>query len=275
MIDESGFLPAPLPSNESRRLEAVRRTGVMDVANADLFIVYNELAKQISKMPVSYTGLIDENRQYFLCHIGLPSDLPESAPRENTFCQYALNSTEPLIVTDMQKDHRFKNHPIVTGEPFVRFYGGFPIVTQGGLVLGTLCVVDYIKDASLDSEQIDLLVKLTGRLAHQLETQSAQREITASKTIDLLTKIQKNLPDFTIKDTIFFLTLIEGRNLSNEARDALVKRELLDKNGLMTLLGRKVQKEIGLDSGIYRRLSIAPDNIQENLDNMLGELGKI
>ena len=275
MIDESGFLPAPLPSNESRRLEAVRRTGVMDVANADLFIVYNELAKQISKMPVSYTGLIDENRQYFLCHIGLPSDLPESAPRENTFCQYALNSTEPLIVTDMQKDHRFKNHPIVTGEPFVRFYGGFPIVTQGGLVLGTLCVVDYIKDASLDSEQIDLLVKLTGRLAHQLETQSAQREITASKTIDLLTKIQKNLPDFTIKDTIFFLTLIEGRNLSNEARDALVKRELLDKNGVMTLLGRKVQKEIGLDSGIYRRLSIAPDNIQENLDNMLGELGKI
>ena len=275
MIDESGFLPAPLPSNESRRLEAVRRTGVMDVANADLFIVYNELAKQISKMPVSYTGLIDENRQYFLCHIGLPSDLPESAPRENTFCQYALNSTEPLIVTDMQKDHRFKNHPIVTGEPFVRFYGGFPIVTQGGLVLGTLCVVDYIKDASLDSEQIDLLVKLTGRLAHQLETQSAQREITASKTIDLLTKIQKNLPDFTIKDTIFFLTLIEGRNLSNEARDALVKRELLDKNGVMTLLGRKVQKEIGLDSGIYRRLSIAPDNIQENLDNMLGELGKV
>lgn len=275
MIDESGFLPAPLPSNESRRLEAVRRTGVMDVANADLFIVYNELAKQISKMPVSYTGLIDENRQYFLCHIGLPSDLPESAPRENTFCQYALNSTEPLIVTDMQKDHRFKNHPIVTGEPFVRFYGGFPIVTQGGLVLGTLCVVDYSKDASLDSEQIDLLVKLTGRLAHQLETQSAQREITASKTIDLLTKIQKNLPDFTIKDTIFFLTLIEGRNLSNEARDALVKRELLDKNGLMTLLGRKVQKEIGLDSGIYRRLSIAPDNIQENLDNMLGELGKV
>ena len=275
MIDENGFLPAALPSNESRRLEAVRRTGVMDVANADLFIVYNELAKQISKMPVSYTGLIDENRQYFLCHIGLPSDLPESAPRENTFCQYALNSTEPLIVTDTQKDHRFKNHPIVTGEPFVRFYGGFPIVTQGGLVLGTLCVVDYSQDASLDSEQIDLLVKLTGRLAHQLETQSAQREITASKTIDLLTKIQKNLPDFTIKDTIFFLTLIEGRNLSNEARDALVKRELLDKNGLMTLLGRKVQKEIGLDSGIYRRLSIAPDNIQENLDNMLGELGKV
>ncbi len=141
--------------------------------------------------------------------------------------------------------------------------------------MGTLCVVDYSEDARLNSEQVDLLVKLTGRLAHQLETQSAQREITASKTIDLLTKIQKNLPDFTIQESIFFLTLIEGRKLSDEAREALVKSELLDKNGVMTLLGRKLQKEIGLDSGIYRRLSIASDNVQENLDNMLGELGKI
>ena len=76
-------------------------------------------------------------------------------------------------------------------------------------------------------------------------------------------------------ELIFFLTLIEGRKLSDEAREALVKSELLDKNGVMTLLGRKLQKEIGLDSGIYRRLSIASDNVQENLDNMLGELGKI
>ena len=109
--------------------------------------------------------------------------------------------------------------------------------------MGTLCVVDYIEDARLEPQQIDLIVKLTGRLAHQLETQSAQREITASKTIELLNKIQKNLPSFSIEDTIFFLTLIEGRKLSNEARDALVKSELLDKNGVMTLLGRKVQKE--------------------------------
>ena len=52
-------------SNESRRLEAVRRTGELDVDNKDLFIVFNELAKQISNMPVSYTGLMDQDRQFF------------------------------------------------------------------------------------------------------------------------------------------------------------------------------------------------------------------
>ena len=33
------FSPAPIPSNENRRLEAVRKTGVMDVANEELFLI--------------------------------------------------------------------------------------------------------------------------------------------------------------------------------------------------------------------------------------------
>ena len=43
MNENNIFLPAKLPSNESRRLEAVRRTGELDVDNKDLFIVFNEL----------------------------------------------------------------------------------------------------------------------------------------------------------------------------------------------------------------------------------------
>ena len=90
LADNKIFLPAKIPSNDIRRVEAVKKTGVLDVDNKDLFIVYNELAKQISNMPVSFTGLIDENRQFFLCHIGMPDDLPDSLPRESTFCQFTI-----------------------------------------------------------------------------------------------------------------------------------------------------------------------------------------
>ena len=122
MDDYSDFSPAPIPSNETRRLEAVRKTGVMDVANEELFLIYTELAKEISNMPVSYTGLIDEKDS--TCYVTLDSeDRPES-PRERTFCQFALNSTDPIIVEDCSKDERFKNHPVVTGDPYVKFYGG-------------------------------------------------------------------------------------------------------------------------------------------------------
>ena len=275
MEDYKDFSPAPIPSNENRRLEAVRKTGVMDVANEELFLIYTELAKEISNMPVSYTGLIDEERQYMLCHIGLPEDGTDSAPRENTFCQFALNSTDPIIVEDCSKDHRFKYHPVVTGDPFVKFYGGFPLVTQGGLILGTLCVVDTELGAKLDENQITLIQKLAARLAHQLETQGDQREITASRAIDMLKVVDKYNPGMTIKDTISFLTVIEGRPIDGSAKQTLIEFELLDEDGLMTKKARRFQSELDLDQGIFKRISVSKDQAQVNLDNMLSELGDI
>tara|TARA_B100000575_G_scaffold277337_1_gene263574 strand:+ start:124 stop:867 length:744 start_codon:yes stop_codon:yes gene_type:complete len=247
----------------------------MDVANEELFLIYTELAKEISNMPVSYTGLIDEERQYMLCHIGLSKDLPDSAPRERTFCQFALNSTDPIIVEDCSKDERFKNHPVVTGDPFVKFYGGFPLVTQGGLILGTLCVVDTKLGAKLDENQITLIQKLAARLAHQLETQGDQREITASRAIDMLKVVVNHNPEMTVKDTINFLTAIEGRPIDETAKKILIKYELLDEDGLMTKKARKFQSELDLDQGIFKRISISKDQAQVNLDNMLSELGDI
>ena len=275
MDDYSDFSPAAIPSNEVRRLEAVRKTGVMDVANEELFLIYTELAKEISNMPVSYTGLIDEERQYMLCHVGLSKDRPDSAPRERTFCQFALNSTDPILVEDCSKDDRFKNHPVVTGDPYVKFYGGFPLVTQGGLILGTLCVVDTELGKKLDNNQITLIQKLAARLAHQLETQGDQREITASRAIDMLKVVDKKHPNMTIKDTIDFLTIIEGRPINEAGKQNLIKYGLLDASGVMTKRARELQSELDLDQGIFKRISISKDHAEANLDNMLSELGDI
>ena len=275
MQDYSDFSPAPIPGNEARRLQAVRKTGVMDVANEELFLIYTELAKEISNMPVSYTGLIDEERQYMLCHIGLSKDRPDSAPREKTFCQFALNSTDPIIVEDCSTDERFKNHPVVTGDPFVKFYGGFPLVTQGGLILGTLCVVDTELGSKLNENQITLIQKLAARLAHQLETQGEQRQITASRAIEMLKVVTKHNPEMTIKDTINFLTVIESRPIDETAKKILIKYELLDQDGAMTKKARGFQSELGLDQGIFKRISLSRDQAQVNLDNMLSELGDI
>ena len=275
MQDFSDFSPAPVPGNEIRRLEAVRKTGVMDVANEELFMIYTELAKEISNMPVSYTGLIDEERQYMLCNVGLSKDRPNSAPRERTFCQFALNSTDPIIIEDCSKDERLKNHPAVTNDPFVKFYGGFPLVTQAGLILGTLCVVDYELGKRLDENQTKLIQKLAARLAHQLETQGDQREITASRAIDMLQVVVKHNPDFTIKDTINFLSVIEGRPIDETAKQILIQYQLLDEDGVMTKKARGFQSDLDLDQGIFKRISISKEQAQTNLDNMLSELEDI
>ena len=275
LADNNIFLPAKIPSNDVRRVEAVKRTGVLDVDNKDLFIVYNELAKQISNMPVSYTGLIDEHRQFFLCHIGMPDDLPDSLPRGSTFCQFTINSTKPLIVSDCKSDDRFKNHPIVCGPPYVTFYGGFPIINESGYVLGTLCLTDVDPESNLTSHQIDMLVKLTGRLAHQLDIQSEQRELTASKTIDLLRSVQKIFPNFNINELISFLSVIDGSFIDDKMSEVLLQNNLIESDGNLSAYGRKIQKEIGLDKGVHKKMVIAKDEISSNLDNMIDELGDL
>ena len=136
-------------------------------------------------------------------------------------------------------------------------------------------MVDTKLGAKLDKNQITLIQKLSARLAHQLETQGDQREITASRAIDTLKVVVKNNPEMTIKDTIDFLTVIEGRPIDETAKQALMQYGLLDEDGVMTKKARNFQSELGLDQGIFKRISISKEQAQTNLDNMLSELEDI
>ena len=41
---------------------------------------------------------------------------------------------------------------------------------------------------------------------------------------------------------------------------------------ILTNLGRNLQKDIGLDSGVYRRIIVSRDIVESNLDKMLTSL---
>ena len=133
----------------------------------------------------------------------------------------------------------------------------------------------YELGKKLDENQTKLIQKLAARLAHQLETQGDQREITASRAIDMLQVVVKHNPNFTIKDTINFLSVIEGRPIDETAKRALIEKELLDEEGVMTKKARGFQSDLDLDQGIFKRISISKEEAQTNLDNMLSELEDI
>jgi GAF domain-containing protein len=42
-------------------------------------------------------------------------------------------------------DARFAASPLVTSEPHIRFYAGFPLLSPEALPLSTLCVIDHDK----------------------------------------------------------------------------------------------------------------------------------
>ncbi len=162
-----------MPEDEPERLEALRRYGAFGMLRSSVFDDIARLAAFICRTPVSMISLLDSNRQWFLATTGLRSC---ETSREVSFCAHALVGPEMLVVEDTQLDARFCRNPLVTGEPFVRFYAGAPLLTADGYALGTLCVVDYVP-RSLSSEQREALRSLSHLAMGQLECSRLKREM--------------------------------------------------------------------------------------------------
>ena len=125
--------------NESERLERLRSYCVLDTPPEPMFDELTKLASTLFHAPIVLVSLVDEHRQFFKSVVGL--SVTETR-RDLSFCAYALLTDEPLIVPDATKDDRFRDNDLVTGEPFIRFYAGAPLIAEDGLKMGTFCIID-------------------------------------------------------------------------------------------------------------------------------------
>jgi len=162
-----------MPANETARLEALRRYEVLDTPAEPEFDELTALASYICGTPVAFMSLVDERRQWFKSRVG--SDVAET-PREVAFCAHTVALADLLVVPDALEDERFRDNPLVTGGPGIRFYAGAPLVTPGGHALGSLCVVDQIPH-ELSPHQKQALRVLANQVVHQLELRDTLRRL--------------------------------------------------------------------------------------------------
>ena len=152
-------------NNEAGRLQALHQYKILDTDPEQGFDDLTLIASQICGTPIALITLIDEKRQWFKSRVGVA--LQETS-RSISFCSHAIQHEGIFTVPDASSDARFRDNPLVQGEPHIRFYAGAPLTTPEGFALGTLCVIDYVP-RKLTDEQNNALQALERQAAAQLE----------------------------------------------------------------------------------------------------------
>ena len=181
---------APLPHNEAERLDALYRCRILDTPAEAEFDDFTELAAHICNVPIALISLIDSDRQWFKSRVGL--DAPETH-RDMAFCSHAILDTGLFEIGDTLEDERFRDNPLVTGDPRIRFYAGTPLVTGDGQALGTLCVIDT-KPRELSPAQKKALATLGRQVMRQIDLRLlAARESQLNLKLTSQARFQKVL----------------------------------------------------------------------------------
>ena len=152
--------------NERERLLDLKSYSILDSLPESDYDDLTAIAAAICGTNISLVSLIDDKRQWFKSHHGLNAT---ETPREYAFCGHAINDQNNVfIVQDARRDIRFHDNPLVTGEPFVTFYAGVPLISEKGLPFGTLCVIDN-KPKLLSQSQIQSLSALSNQVTNLLK----------------------------------------------------------------------------------------------------------
>jgi anti-sigma regulatory factor (Ser/Thr protein kinase) len=179
-----------MSNDETARLAALRSYRILDTKPEHRFDDLAMLASQVCDAPIALITLVDAHRQWFKSHIG--TDLTET-PRSLSFCAHAMLDREIFIVPDAREDPRFRDNPLVTGDPNVRFYAGASLTSREGEPLGALCVIDHVP-RTLTEDQSDALNALRRQAEAQLELRRNLMELeTALAARDRAEEAQQQL----------------------------------------------------------------------------------
>jgi signal transduction histidine kinase/FixJ family two-component response regulator len=204
--------------NEKQRLNALLSYQVLDTPADPEFDKITKLASYICNTPISLISLVDDKRQWFKANIGLKA---KETTKDISFCQHTIMTDEIFQVKDTTVDPLFKDNPLVTGYPQIRFYAGVPLKTPSGYNIGTLCVIDTIP-RELTEDQKAALSTLAKQVINNFELKMKVLELEkASKVKDEFFSNMNHEIRTPLNAIVGFTELLMRTKLSEDQRNML------------------------------------------------------
>jgi PAS domain S-box-containing protein len=127
----------------STRIAAIRKSGLLDRRGREQFDLITEHVRVAMDCPVAIISIVDEDRQVFAGHCGLPSPWDElgETPMTHSFCQHVVDRGEPLIVSDANVHALVRTNHAIT-DLGVTAYLGVPIRLPSAELVGALAAID-------------------------------------------------------------------------------------------------------------------------------------
>ena len=113
---------------------------ILDALPEERFDRITSLAQQLFEVEMVAIVLIDEDRQWTKSGVGMR--VKQAVRKSDSFSEVTIRETKTFTVADARQDSRFKKNPYVIGDPYIRFYAGYPLQTSSGERVGALCIYD-------------------------------------------------------------------------------------------------------------------------------------
>ncbi len=174
---------------EENRIQALHELEILDTPPEERFDRITKIAQIMFDVPIALVSLVDSNRQWFKSCAGLSA---RETPRSMSFCSHAILNEDIMTIEDATTDNRFSDNPLVTGDPFIRFYAGKPIRGQDNKMLGTLCIIDK-KPRVFSKADKSVLTDLANWVENEFKTSILTKSL--KNTTENLVKVQQELLD--------------------------------------------------------------------------------
>ena len=168
-------------AGRAAHIDALIATGLLDTPAERRFDRLTRLAAAALHVPVSLISLVDVERQFFKSEVGLPSPWAEQreTPLTHSFCRHVVETKAPLVV------HDSVNHPLVCDNPAITDLGvaaylGLPVADAGGVVIGSLCVIEHSPRRWSEAD-LNVLADLAFLVQRELAEKSAADGVAADE----------------------------------------------------------------------------------------------